>query len=236
MDVETESIISCAKCPFQTRKSSEMTNHHLRTHALEVASKIFESQVTKLMSPETLINTYGFEAGSLKDIFTDKSDERSSHVVQVLALNPDFIHISDSSCIVTNCIAACDVGEILGAAQNCVIRMTKWSVIQIVPKQEPGQRKKSEYGIKMEAFEMMESRRTLPMLGSPKVIQVTIILDEKTDLDRIVIDLLNNIISEEGEVEEKKKEWCGKMLRILKKNQNIKMWQCTVCRFVFNSC
>ena len=74
------------------------------------------------------------------------------------------------------------------------------------------------------------------MLGSPKVIQVTIILDEKTDLDRIVIDLLNNIISEEGEVEEKKKEWCGKMLRILKKNQNIKMWQCTVCRFVFNSC
>ena len=52
----------------------------------------------------------------------------------------------------------------------------------------------------------------------------------------IVIDLLNNIISEEGEVEEKKKEWCGKMLRILKKNQNIKMWQCTVCRFVFNSC
>ena len=231
MVVENATFINCTKCAYQTKKSSEMTNHYLKTHALETAHRIFEGQVSKLMSKENLMASYGFDAGSLKEIFTDKI-ERSFHVVQVLALNPDFIHISDGSCIVTNCVVACDVTEIQRAKSNCVIKINKWSVIQILPKREPGQRnKQSEYGIKIESLEILESRRTLPILGNPKVIHVTIILDEKTDLDQIVTNLLENIISNADGVEETKKEWCQKMLKILKKNENIGMWQCTVCRF-----
>ena len=166
MVVETAVNIECTKCPCQTKTLSEMTNHHLKTHALETAKRIFESQVSKLMSKENLMDSYGFDAGSLKEIFTDKIEKRSFHVVQVLALNPDFIHISDGSCIVTNCIATCDVTEIRRASTYCVIKMNKWSVIQIVPKKEPGQRKKQpEYGINIESFEVLESQRTLPMLG-----------------------------------------------------------------------
>ena len=236
MVVETAVIIQCTKCPCQTKTLSEMTNHHLKTHALETANRIFESQVSKLMSKENLMDSYGFDAGSLKDIFTNKIEKRSFHVVQVLALNPDFIHISDGSCIVTNCIAACDVTDIRRASTYCVIKINKWSVIQIVPKREPGQRmKQPEYGIKIESFEVLESQRTLPMLGNPKVIQVTIILDEKTDLEQIVINLLDNIYLDDNDddngVMKRKVEWCGKMLKILKKNENAGMWQCTVCRF-----
>ena len=73
------------------------------------------------------------------------------------------------------------------------------------------------------------------MLGNPKVIQVTIILDEKTDLEQIVINLLDNIYLDDNDddngVMKRKVEWCGKMLKILKKNENAGMWQCTVCRF-----
>ena len=232
MVVETLELIHCPICPIQTKNMSEMTNHHLKTHALETANRIFESQVSKLMSKENLMDLYGFDAGSLKEIFMDKTDKRSFHVVQVLALNSDFIHISDGSCIVTNCIVACDGTKIRSAQDNCVIKIKKWSVIKIDPKREPGQKKKqSEYGIKIESYEVVESLRILPMFGTPKVIQVTSILDETTDLDQIVINLLDNIIAEDDRVMEKKVEWCGKMLKILKKNENIGMWQCTVCRY-----
>ena len=100
----------------------------------------------------------------------------------------------------------------------------------MIPKNETDKsKKKPEYGIKIEEYEMVESSRALPMVGNPKAIQVAVVLDEKTDLHEIVVNLLDNLHVSEAELEAAQKEWCNKMLRILKKTKG--MWQCTVCRW-----
>ena len=78
------SLLSCAQCSFQTKRSTELTNHTLQTHALAAASRIFESQVSKLMSVDSVVERAGLEPGSLELMFTDKERKRS-HVVQVVS-------------------------------------------------------------------------------------------------------------------------------------------------------
>ena len=229
--IET-SLLSCAQCSFQTKRSTELTNHTLQTHALAAASRIFESQVSKLMSVDSVVERAGLEPGSLQLMFTDKERKRQ-HVVQVVSTvtrDQDTLSISDGSHVITNCVAACDTADIARAPKNCIIKINKWSVIQMIPKNETDKsKKKPEYGIKIEEYEMVESSRALPMVGNPKAIQVAVVLDEKTDLHEIVVNLLDNLHVGEAELEAAQKEWCSKMLRILKKTKG--MWQCTVCRW-----
>ena len=233
---EVNGTFKCNQCEFSTHGSGELTGHQL-THAIEATSKIFEIQVSKLMSDESLMENYGIEPESLKHIFEDhihitNTSRKEFHVVQVVKITKDFVHISDGGNIITTCVADCDFSEITkNVANNCLINITDWSVIEIVTNNDKniGAHKKIEYGIKIKAFKIVENKSSFPVFGDPKIVHVDLVLDEATDLDQIIINLLENLNIKDEELADSQREWCSKMQKILKKIRG-NIWTCTVCR------
>ena len=227
-DLDQNSVMyDCDKCQYKFERKSDLTSHNLKTHVVDSMSKIFESQVNKLMSNEVLMDMYGFQPGTLGKLFSEGSEKVLSHIVQVVSVTNDSFQISDGEHVIKNCVTDEDSMAKFNSmeAKNFVIKVNKWNMVKIIPDNKTS---KQEYGLQIENYEFVEKHRSLPVLGSPKFLKVEVKLDEKTDLHQIIANLLENISVSDNVLVEQQKEWTGKMLRILKKSKG--MWMCSVCR------
>ena len=179
------------------------------------------------MSVDVKGERYGVVGGSIQEILLGRRQQRS-HLVQVLAVTGVRLTISDGCHVLANCVANCDISQISHAPTNSVIKIIKWSLVQLVRKFET---EKPQYGIRLEDFEMVVSNQTIPVFGNPKMIRLAVLPEKhgEENLKEIVAEFLENIKSDAENREECKTSWAGKILNILKKSG--RSWMCIVCKY-----
>ena len=218
-------ILTCDECSFQTLDNVQLTQHKLKSHSVENINQILNSQVLRLMSTDLLLQNYGLEHGSLKEIFSEEGSQKLFYILQVVEVAEDVVSLSDGENIINNCLLSASTTKI---NKNCVIQINIWSLIQFTPESTREGLFKSEYAINVEEFDIVDNGDNVPLLGTPKQIQIAVMLSEEHDLDKIVVNLLEDLALPENEIMEGRRSWQMKMMRILKKTRGV--WSCTVCR------
>ena len=217
--------MTCDECSFQTLDNVQLTQHKLKSHSVENINQILNSQVLRLMSTDLLLQNYGLEHGSLKEIFSEEGSQKLFYILQVVEVAEDVVSLSDGENIINNCLLSASTTKI---NKNCVIQINIWSLIQFTPESTREGLFKSEYAINVEEFDIVDNGDNVPLLGTPKQIHITVRLSEEHDLDKIVVNLLEDLALPENEIMEGRRSWQMKMMRILKKTRGV--WSCTVCR------
>ena len=218
-------ILTCDECSFQTHDNAQLTQHKLKSHSMENINQILNSQVLRLMSTDLLLHNYGLEHGSLKEIFSEEGSQKLFYILQVVEVAEDAVSLSDGENIINNCLLS---GSTTKINKNCVIQMNIWSLTQFTPESTREGLFKSEYAINVEEFDIVDNGDNVPLLGTPKQIHIAVMLSEEHDLDKIVVNLLEDLALPENEIMEGRRSWQMKMMRILKKTRG--KWSCTVCR------
>jgi len=195
-----------------------------------------DDQAFKIIGDKLLMEKYEILPGILKKAFTDKSKSQS-FVVQVLSVRSRHLQISDGLHSILNCIAYCDIKDI-SAAINPIIRITQWSLVQMIRTDgsSPGTSDKPQYGMRLDQYSVVENHQPLPIIGRPKVIKVTIFKDPNLELQSIVnfylkhLNLINENTNKQitNPASESFQHWAKIICQRIRQADN--GWVCGICR------